>query len=113
MVGPTILTRFRAWDQELLEKLCLRRGYQVVSVSMLPRFGFSGARLFIVNFTERGLPEILKVAPIDKAREEFDALHSMREVGVEDCNRVCDANEKLLVSDSGDWGAILYPHMGT
>src|ERR1051326_2671647 len=113
MGKPKILARFRPWDQELLEKFCQKKSRDSVRVSMLPRFGFSGARLFIVNFTERGLPEILKVAPFDKAKEEFEALHSMRDIGVEDCTRVCDANEQLLVSNSREWGAIVYPHMGT
>ncbi len=80
---------------------------------MLPRFGFSGARLFIVNFAERGLPFIFKVAPIAKAEEEIDAVHSLKDFGIEDCERVRIANDSLLKSDCGKWGGILYPHMGT
>jgi hypothetical protein len=113
MDKPQIFARYRSCDEELLGKLCEKMSRQSVSVSMLPRFGFSGARLFIVSFTERGLPQILKVAPIKKAQEEFEALESMKDVGIEDCNRVSEANRSLLVSNSREWGGILYPHMGT
>jgi hypothetical protein len=122
MAKPTIHARFRPQDEELLEKLCVekarravpnkRDNYKTISVSMLPRFGFSGARLFAVNFTKRDSPSVFKVAPIAKAREEMKAIESMEGVGVDDCTNVRNGGVGLLKSNDKKWGAILYPHMG-
>ncbi|HWD92256.1 MAG TPA: phosphotransferase [Verrucomicrobiae bacterium] len=122
MAKPTISARFRAQDEELLFKLCEEKsrraiasrgeGYDNISVSMLPRFGYSGARLFVVTFTKRDSPSVFKIAPYRKACGEMKAINSMDGVGVEDCTRVRDGGVGLLHSDDKKWGGILYPHMG-
>lgn len=104
---PSILPRFSAGIKELLELACELRHEDRVYFSSFPRFGFSGAKLFLLCFgAPENLPFLFKIAPIVKAREERNAVRSL-ENAVRECSIVGD------VLESGDWGGLLYAHVGT
>jgi len=104
---PSILPRFAPGVKELLDLACELRHEDRVYFSSFPRFGFSGAKLFLLCFgAPENLPFLFKIAPIIKAREERNAVRSL-ENAVRECSIVGD------VLESGDWGGLLYAHVGT
>jgi Ternary complex associated domain 9 len=101
-------------EKELLEKICNRRGCDRVYVRHFDRFGLSKARLLLIHFNKRpiGVPFLLKVARLRKAKAEYKATTVL-------ANHVQDARfaENRLFEacdpDGTKWGGLLFEHRGT
>lgn len=104
-------------EVQLLHDICEARKKHCVHVSAFKRFGFSGARLLLVHFSDEaaGLPYLLKISRYSDIVEEFDAIQSMGNL-VRDCtlvvNTVFQCND-LDEPAKAPIGALLYPHLGT
>jgi hypothetical protein len=100
-------------ESKLLRKVCRRRKCTNVYVTDFMRFGFSGARLLLLYFKKQpaGLPFLLKVAKLKKAKHE----HAATKVLASDVEDATFAEDCVFqATDSrGKWGALLYHHRGT
>ena len=97
------------YEKDILIQVCERRKGNVVYVSQLARFGYSGAKLLLIYFNNAplGVPFILKVALTKDIEREYNAVVQMRN-WVQDCDLADDHIYK-----SGKWSALLYEHRGT
>ena len=101
--------KIRSVESELIKKVCRHRRRCEVYVSQFQRFGFSGARLLLIYFARKpeGIPYLLRVDDLAKARKEHEAIDTLRDY-------VADArlaeNDIFCASDSereGMGGAAL------
>ena len=67
-------------QKRLIKQVAKRKKINQVYVGQFNRFGYSGASLLIIYFSDRpdGKPYLLKVTPFEKAEEEFDAISRFR-----------------------------------
>jgi Ternary complex associated domain 9 len=102
-----VQTRYDPAIEDLLKQLSEERNAEIF-VSTFPRYGLSGAQLFLIYFENRdSLPFLFKVSPIGKAQEEYEAVTKLENF-VRDCRL-----EIHGVIKANGWGGLLYPHVGT
>ncbi len=105
-------------DTRILEQICRVRDDNQVCLRRFQRFGFSGARLLLVYFARKpeGIPYLLKIADLDKVKEEHKGIRSMtnfvKDARVEH-DRVFEAALSDGTSPKRKWGGLLYTHQGT
>mgnify|MGYP001237783828 CR=1 FL=1 len=100
-----------ATEKKLFTKICKYKKSKYIYLSRFKRYGYSGANLYIVYFSDKkdtraGLPFIVKIGTEDKIRKEVAAIKVL-----DSCIDDCDSFRKDFYMEGH--GAILFTHKGT
>jgi hypothetical protein len=95
---------------DLIRKICKIRKRKNIFVTQFSRFGYSGAKLYLIYLERRplGIPYLIKIAKYDDIEKEHLAIDQLKD-HILDCRlEVHD----IIETKTKDFAALMYTHKG-